>query len=345
VDTHTNYISLYTGAGGLDLGFKLAVPSARTICYVERDAAASALLVDHMQANQLDDAPLWSDSATFDCKPWIGSVDFIIGGFPCQPWSAAGKRKGTEDERWLWPHIFRLVREIRPSGVFLENVTGLLSGGIEHVLGDLAAIGYDAEWTSIRASDIGAPHRRARVFILGKPRSSRLSTRRHREREYEVHHPKEWSTTEIEQQWRVGQPGSSEGSEALVNSRSEGSQGSHDHGESSDRLQQSASERCGYVDESSSNERQRQVQEHADRSIPPLASDDGHKVTVNSGQAGLIGDADRFHGRPIQTALSGDESLKHDPTLPRLNPKFVEWLMGWPVDWLELTDFASSETE
>jgi hypothetical protein len=77
----------------------------------------------------------------------------------------------------------------------------------------------------------------------------------------------------------------------------------------------------------------------------PLASDDGHKVTVNSGQAGLIGDADRFHGRPIQTALSGDESLKQDPTLPRLNPKMVEWLMGWPVDWLELTAFASSETE
>jgi len=170
VDTPT-YISLYTGGGGLDLGFKLAVPGARCVCYVERDAAACALLVDHMQAGQLDDAPLWSDSRTFDGKPWRGKVDWIIGGFPCQPWSIVGEQKGTEDERWLWPDIRRLVREIRPGGVFLENVSGLLRGGIEHVLGGLASLGYDAEWTSVRASQVGAIQRRSRVFILAHSRS------------------------------------------------------------------------------------------------------------------------------------------------------------------------------
>ena len=76
----------------------------------------------------------------------------------------------------------------------------------------------------------------------------------------------------------------------------------------------------------------------------PLAADDGHKVTVNTNQSGLIGDADRFSGHQVQQALIGEESLRGDRTLPRLNPKFVEWLMGWPEDWLELTVFASSGT-
>jgi hypothetical protein len=77
----------------------------------------------------------------------------------------------------------------------------------------------------------------------------------------------------------------------------------------------------------------------------PMAGDDGAKATVNSHQRGLISDADHFHGHPVQQALSGDKSSAKDPTLPRLNPKFVEWLMGWPEDWVELTNFAYLETE
>ena len=99
VDIRTDVLSLYSGGGGLDIGFRLAVPAARTVCYVERDAASVALLVDHMQTGQLDDAPLWTDSGTFDGKPWRGAVDWIIGGFPCQPFSVAGKQLGTDDER------------------------------------------------------------------------------------------------------------------------------------------------------------------------------------------------------------------------------------------------------
>ena len=129
MDPHTQYISLYSGGAGLDLGFKLAVPGARCVCYVERDVAACALLVDHIEAQQLDDAPLFADSGTFDGKPWRGKVDFIIGGFPCQPWSAAGRQAGTDDDRWLWPHIARIVREVQPRGLFLENVPPLISGG------------------------------------------------------------------------------------------------------------------------------------------------------------------------------------------------------------------------
>ena len=163
----STYISLYTGGGGLDLGFRLANPDAIPILYVERDLEASALLVDHIKAGLLDDAPVWSDTGTLDCKPFADKVDWIIAGFPCQPWSRAGQRKGLDDERWLWPDIIRMVREIRPRGLFLENVPGLLSGGLEHVFGDLASVGFDAEWTSLRASDVGASHRRERIFILG----------------------------------------------------------------------------------------------------------------------------------------------------------------------------------
>ena len=173
VDTPT-VLSLYSGGGGLDLGFRMAVPDARTVCYVERDAASIEVLVTNMQKGRLEVAPSWTDSGTFDGKPWRGTVDWIIGGFPCQPWSVAGAQQGIDDERWLWPHIRRIAREVEPRGLFLENVPGLFLGGIQPVLGELAEDGYDAIWTTVRAADVGAPHRRERCFILGysnKPRT------------------------------------------------------------------------------------------------------------------------------------------------------------------------------
>ena len=127
---------------------------------------ASALLADHIEARLMDAAPLWSDSSTLDCRPFAGKVDWVIGGFPCQPWSFAGKRSTTDDSRWLWPHIERIIREVRPRGLFLENVPGLVRGGLELVLKGLAEGGFDAEWGSLKASDVGASHRRERLFIL-----------------------------------------------------------------------------------------------------------------------------------------------------------------------------------
>ena len=161
------YISLYSGGGGLDLGFRLANPDAVPLLYVERELSAAALMVDHIKAGLLDEAPVWSDTGTLDCRPFVGKVDWIIGGFPCQPFSYAGNRRGADDERWLWEHIRRLASEIRPRYLFLENTPGLLvRSGIGTVLGELSEIGYDAEWVSVRASAVGAPHRRERVFIL-----------------------------------------------------------------------------------------------------------------------------------------------------------------------------------
>tara|TARA_R100000808_G_scaffold6058_4_gene18138 strand:+ start:1491 stop:2687 length:1197 start_codon:yes stop_codon:yes gene_type:complete len=180
VDLHTNYISLYTGSGQLDKGFEQGLiengfASPKPVCYVERDFEATALLVDKILAGEMGEAPIWTDSESFNCKPFVGKVDAIVGGFPCQPWSVAGRKEGEDDKRWLWEHIKRIVNEIRPKIIFLENVSGLISGGgLATVLSSLTEIGYDAKWVSLPASSVGASHRRERVFILAHPTGERL---------------------------------------------------------------------------------------------------------------------------------------------------------------------------
>jgi DNA (cytosine-5)-methyltransferase 1 len=159
-------LSLFSGAGGLDLGIHAAVP-ARVVCYVEREAYAAAVLVSRMRDGGLDEAPVWSDVSTFDARPWRGAVDLVCGGFPCQDISNAGKRAGIEGERsGLWSEFARIIREVGPRYVFVENVSALLVRGLGVVLGDLRSLGFDAEWGVLRASDAGAPHRRERLFIL-----------------------------------------------------------------------------------------------------------------------------------------------------------------------------------
>jgi len=113
-------LSVCSGIGGLELAIKIVLGDGyRTVAYVERDAYAAATLVERMEEQALDIAPIWSDLLTFDCRRWRGLVDLVVGGFPCQPWSYAGKRKGIDDSRWLWPAIARIVRELRPRLVFL----------------------------------------------------------------------------------------------------------------------------------------------------------------------------------------------------------------------------------
>jgi DNA (cytosine-5)-methyltransferase 1 len=170
-----NVLALCSGYGGLELGLQLATSgAARCVCYVEREASAASVLVKEMEAAWLAPAPIWGDLATFDGKPWRGVVDCITAGFPCQPFSAAGKRAGTADPRWLWPVVARVIEEVNPSLVFLENVPGLRKKGLRDVLQDLATIGFNAEWGCVKASDLGAPHIRRRLFILGFRERDRL---------------------------------------------------------------------------------------------------------------------------------------------------------------------------
>lgn len=160
-------LAICSGGGGLELGVRLALgPSYRAVAHVERDPFAASVLVARMADQVLDPAPVWDDLCTFDGRPWRGRVDLVTAGFPCQPWSAAGRRQGTADDRWLWPDVARIVGDVGPRLVLLENVPGLLAGGLGPVLGDLADLGFDAEWGVFSAADVGAPHLRKRVFVL-----------------------------------------------------------------------------------------------------------------------------------------------------------------------------------
>ena len=164
-----NVLSLFSGIGGIDVAVKLVLPGAKTIAYVERDKNCQVLLKARMNDGSLDTAPIIDDVRDASVAS-IPDIDIIIGGFPCQPFSFAGLRK-ENDERNLWPEFNRTIRSVRPRYVFLENVPGILTsreheGYIFTILKDLNQGGYDAEWGTIKASDVGASHKRERWFCL-----------------------------------------------------------------------------------------------------------------------------------------------------------------------------------
>lgn len=162
-----NYISLCTGGGGLDLGVELAIPDARPIVLVEREAFAVATLVSAMENGLMAQAPVWSDVRTFNGRPWRGLVDGVIGGIPCQPHSVAGKRLGAKDERDLWADARRIIVQSGAWWCLIENVQGMLStGGAERVWSDLRRLGFEVEGGLFTSAEVGAPHERKRVFIL-----------------------------------------------------------------------------------------------------------------------------------------------------------------------------------
>ena len=162
-----NILSLCTGGGGLDLGLRLAMPSIRTICCIEHEAFAIEILAERMEEKVLAAAPIWTDLTTFDGRPWRGKIHGIIGGLPCQPSSLAGRRLGKADPRYLFPHFIRIMEECQPDFCFLENVPGFVSIGLEEVLGELQGLGYQVESGIFSAAEMGAPHLRKRLFILG----------------------------------------------------------------------------------------------------------------------------------------------------------------------------------
>jgi len=159
-------LSLCSGAGGLDLGLTIAIPGYRTVGHVERETFAAATLVARMEDATLDYAPVWDDVASFDGRPWRGAVDIVSAGYPCQPFSVAGKRLGTEDPRHLWPHVARIIGEVEPPFVFLENVAHHLRLGFPEVASGLVGMGYKLAAGLFTAAEVGAPHKRERLFIL-----------------------------------------------------------------------------------------------------------------------------------------------------------------------------------
>lgn len=161
-------LSLCSGYAGLELGLRRAVPNLRTVAYVEVEAFAAANLVSKMEAGLLDVAPVWTDIKTFNGWPFRRNVHIITAGYPCQPFSVAGKRKGTDDPRHLWPRIERIIEAVRPVWCFFENVPGHLTIGYPSVYRSLRNMGYTVEAGLFTAAEVGAPHRRKRLFILAK---------------------------------------------------------------------------------------------------------------------------------------------------------------------------------
>ncbi|QRI64473.1 DNA cytosine methyltransferase [Shinella sp. PSBB067] len=159
-------LSLCSGAGGLDLGLAIAIPGYRAVGHVERETFAAATLVARMEDASLDRAPLWDDVGTFDGRAWRGAVDIVTAGYPCQPFSVAGKLRGADDPRHLWPHVARIVGEVEPPFVFLENVAHHLRLGFPEIASGLVGMGYRLAAGLFTAAEVGAPHRRERLFIL-----------------------------------------------------------------------------------------------------------------------------------------------------------------------------------
>lgn len=167
-----NELSLFTGAGGGILGTH-GLLGWKCRGYVEWEPYCQKVIAQRIQDGILDEAPIFGDVRAFVsdgyARRYRGMVDVVTGGFPCQPFSVAGKQKAGNDERDMWPATLSVVREVRPRFVFLENVPGLLAGShgyFGRILGGLAEAGYDARWCVLGADDVGAPHRRKRLWIV-----------------------------------------------------------------------------------------------------------------------------------------------------------------------------------
>ena len=160
-----NELALFAGAGGGILGGHLL--GWRTVCAVEWEPYPASVLCARQNDGLLPPFPIWDNVQTFDGRPWRNIVDVISGGFPCQDISAAGKGAGIDGERpGMWREMARIIHEVRPRFVFVENSPMLTSRGLGTVLGDLAQMGFDAKWGVLGAADVGAPHQRNRIWIM-----------------------------------------------------------------------------------------------------------------------------------------------------------------------------------
>jgi site-specific DNA-cytosine methylase len=289
VDIHT--LSLCSGGAGLDLGLELALGAVRTVCWVEWEAFAIEYLASAMQAGCLAQAPIWTNLRTFDGRPWRGVVDCITAGYPCQPFSLAGKRRGQADPRHLWPHVCRVIEEVEPTLVFLENVPGHLTLGFDEVARDLESLDYKVAAGLFTAEEVGASHKRERLFTLGVAITSHNYWR-----------SRIGSTEERIGQVECGRRGFAGGSNQLADA----------HGA---RLEGRSVRECKCPGQ---------------WIIGSSSSATAHTHTHNYS-----------HQDPMNSINGLKCSKKTRASAPRLNPVFVDWLMGWP----ELNGFDFSATE
>lgn len=290
--------ALFAGYGGLEMAVQAVWPHATPAWFVEYDKAPSAVLAHHWPH-----VPNYGDVTTVDWSS-VERVDILTAGWPCQPFSHAGQRRGTDDERHLWPYVAAAVRVLRPRYLFGENVAGHLSLGFDTVLADLAALGFDARWGVVRASDAaGAPHRRARLFIVAT------------------------ATDEPGDGWGEGRPESGQRSRGAGQSARTGSDAAAD------------SDSFGVDGAGVHGQGERRGPEPSHRGVHPGAAPSPQTGTKE-------GDSTQHRGRvrtdfgPYAAAIQRWEHVLGRPApaptepgrdaRPRLNPTFVEFLMGLP---------------
>jgi DNA (cytosine-5)-methyltransferase 1 len=203
-----NELALFAGAGGGILGGQLL--GWRTVCAVEWEPYAACVLAARQNDGLLPSFPIWDDVQTFDGRPWRGVAQVISGGFPCQDISIAGKGDGLDGERsGMWKQMARIICEVGPEYVFVENSPMLVSRGLGAVLGDLSSMGFDAKWGIVGAKDVGANHQRDRIWIVAHSNSNGWTTRKK---------PRSLGTTVSEQQERQDNSLNFEGASSLSTS-------------------------------------------------------------------------------------------------------------------------------
>lgn len=279
--------SLFSGAGGLDMAVQ-AVFGGEIAWHCENDSAASKVL-----AYRYPDTPNHHDITAADWTQVV-PIDVLCGGWPCQPFSPAGLKKGADDARALWPEVARAVRDLRPQLVVLENVADVvIRGELARAVGDLSSLGYDAQWICLRACDVGAPHRRDRLFIVATDAGS--------ERLFQRPQLNSMAITDSQGSRNRRHPDglAVETLRLLPTPRATDRYGAGRHGDGGLDLRTTVAERAGTV----------QWQQYGAaiarwESLTRPAPDPRD---------------------PVPTRVAGN---------PRINPQFSEWLMGWPEGWV-----------
>jgi DNA (cytosine-5)-methyltransferase 1 len=276
--------SLCSGYGGLDMAVE-AYFNAETVWMCDNDKYASVVIKERWNLPNLGDlkAVDWTT---------VEPIDILTAGYPCQPFSHAGQRKGENDERHIWPEIKTIISKLQPKLAILENVRGHLTLGFKEVLQDLAEIGYDASWAIVRASDVGAPHRRERLFIIAKSSNSNSFRGIIRGQNEE---------------WNQGQS------------------------------QFESSQCCETIANTNIKGLERTLHEAIDITNGSIANSNGNEQQGNGSMSQL--------GRRFNTQL--EMRLQRPPhTLDlnnKLNPQFVEYMMGLPEGWVTDLDISRSQ--
>ena len=282
--------SLFSGCGGLDLGLERAGWTIGWRC--ESDATCRRVLRRHWRGRCFHDVR--------DVDERASRVDLLAGGFPCQPISVAGLKRAQRDERWLWPEFARCIRLLRPRLVLVENVPGIANAGLGDVLGDLAAASYVGYVFRLRASDVGAPHRRERVFVVATD-------------------PDRPRREGAEPEQADGRPGFADGPATDPGGRAHGPDAGRAPSGQASLRPDGADRSWGGAAATPDPARQR---EHGAGSLGT-----GRRAEPANGGWGQYAPAIRRWER-----LFGDSPRPIDDR-GRLVPAFVEWLMGFPDGW------------